>query len=628
MITSLLLMGCEIGTTTPLYDQTGLIIQDTIYLNKVSDFSLNSQGRAEKFYLLQNKPHYNQEITLDVSEINDKDISEIYGEINCNSEIVIKTNDLVPQYKKSKTLDFKIFGSSTLWQLRGLVRSSHAVLHIGKNINHCDLRFRFVTKDQKTILGGMSLINENVKFPFLRQLNLAKENCKYNEDIHSSDVNILFTNSYKNMTCVESVEKIETLEKSESGFQEKVKALLGQNVSQSFIDKADPLADLDFSKAPKLKAIFVASLVYRSDFYGTMISRLLKYHADRGTIVYIITTGYMQSDEDHKRLTDLVRSNGNIRLQEYAYNAVEKGFKTIEGKIAELHRNMHIKMFVTLSDDQENNVVITGGRNIHDGFLFAKKPPYEKYNIISQYAEENHVYWSDFEIKIVSQNLAKSVFTHLLTFWNRETTNQKVSFINQAKANLDVRTLIAQGQEKPIMRHIISIPFNDNMALEQLYVDMIDRSRKSIKLSSPYLRPTDKISQALERAAQRGVDVVIQTRIDLKGDTQAWLYEEMNKTSINDLRDKVKIYEWTKPSILHSKFLLVDGSFGFVGSVNVSRRSFIHDIESGFLIYNQKFIQHMEDIFNQYVQQSRLITQDQKRKPIPSTVLKLVPNLF
>jgi phosphatidylserine/phosphatidylglycerophosphate/cardiolipin synthase-like enzyme len=280
---------------------------------------------------------------------------------------------------------------------------------------------------------------------------------------------------------------------------------------------------------------------------------------------------------------------------------------------------MHIKLFVTLSSTEpENNILVLGGRNIHDGFLYREKPDHSRFPELTQYGadlDENFVHWSDFEIRIKSPQIARSIYSHLLTFWNRDTLTQKLESINlPADGSPLVSGLEVLNSPKPMMRHIISVPFEDDHALEKLFVKMIDGAQSTIQLSSPYLRPTKAITHALERAVLRKVKVTIQTRIDLKGDTQAWLYTEVNKESINNLYAKTQIYEWTKNSILHSKFILVDGRVAFVGSVNLSRRSFIQDIENGFVIHDETFVKKMQTIFEGYTSQSRLITKEQNRK--------------
>jgi phosphatidylserine/phosphatidylglycerophosphate/cardiolipin synthase-like enzyme len=142
---------------------------------------------------------------------------------------------------------------------------------------------------------------------------------------------------------------------------------------------------------------------------------------------------------------------------------------------------------------------------------------------------------------------------------------------------------------------------------------MVDSAQKTIRLSTPYFRPTKLIGEALERAVKRGVDVSLITRIDLSGDTAAIILGEVNKAGINQFLNKIKIYEYTEPNvILHSKLCLIDGKYSFIGSVNLNKRSFVHDTENGIMIYDQDFNQRMNSIMDTYKITSREVTEKQK----------------
>lgn len=435
------------------------------------------------------------------------------------------------------------------------------------------------------------------------------------------------SNAKPQMSCPHPVEKFETLETPESGFFAKTEMLLGQKLPPDFIKNQDPYAPIDFSKAPKLKAIYLSSLVYRSDFYGTVMARLLKYHAEHGALVNVVTTDYMMLDKDRALLEPIAASNPNFRLDEFKYHNPGNILNKAANIVTDKYRDMHIKLFVTLSDEKESdNALIFGGRNIHDGFLFKTAPDHSKYPRLVQYGkgkDDDFVHWNDFEAKVTSKELAKTAAAQLQRFFDRDKKTQ-------AMRPFAVSQPGAKSSEQPegTFRHFISIPYADHHFLEKQYVEMIDSAKKSIKLSSPYLRPTPKILAALKRAAKRGVDVTIQTRVKLEGDTQAWLYEEVNKESINALYKDAKIYEWKENSILHSKFMLVDGKAALMGSVNLSRRSFVQDVENGFVIQSEDITRKMESIFDSYVQKSKLITQPLPRKVRSSVVIKLLENQF
>ncbi len=426
--------------------------------------------------------------------------------------------------------------------------------------------------------------------------------------------------------CPHSAKEFDTLETPESGFNEKFKMLAGEYPPPDFIKNGDPNAPIDLSKMPKLKGVYLSSLVFRGDFYGKVMARLLKAQADQGALVNIVTTDYMLLDKDRKMLDDLTACSPNIKTDKFKYNNPNGVISKATSIITDKYRDMHIKLFVTLSDKNEkDNAVIFGGRNIHDGFLYDKLPDHSRFPDMVQYGpgkDDDFVHWNDFEAKITSKEIAESTAAHLQRFISRDKPTQKMQPFSTDK---NCTPSLVTGKT---FQHFISVPYTDDHELEKQYIKMIDSAKSSIKISSPYLRPPQTILDALDRAAKRGVDVQIQTRVVLKGDTQAELYEEVNKESINALYKTAKIYEWKEDSILHSKFLLVDGERAMMGSVNLSRRSFIQDAENVYLINDASVVNKMTKIFDSYVKKSAQITKPLPRKIIPSLKIKLLENQF
>lgn len=431
---------------------------------------------------------------------------------------------------------------------------------------------------------------------------------------------------WSQLGCSHPIKKFEALETPESGFEAKFEMLMGQKPPKDFIKNGDPFAELDFSKVPKLKAIYVSSLVFRADFYGNVMARLLKYQAEHGALVNVVTTDYMLLKKDRELLEPIAAQNPNFKLDEFKYNNPNGVVSKATNLVTDKFRDMHIKLFVTLSDEKESdNVVIFGGRNIHDGFLYKELPDHSRFPKLVQYGkgkDDDFVHWNDFEAKVTSKELAESTSAHLQRFISRDKKTQSMVPFSDNKG------CTSSTETENTFQHFISVPYADDHALEKQYVKMIDSAQTSIKISSPYLRPTPEITAALERAAKKGIDIQIQTRVELKGDTQAALYEEVNKESINKFYNKAKIYEWKENSILHSKFLLVDGKQAMMGSVNMSRRSFIQDVENGYLINDPSVTKSMEKVFDSYIQKSALITKPLPRKAIPTLVIDALENQF
>lgn len=439
------------------------------------------------------------------------------------------------------------------------------------------------------------------------------------------------TDKFNSMTCVDPAASIVTLEDSMDALRSKVEVLLGRPVSREFLENYDPYAPLDFSQAPKFDSIYISYLVFRADFSGTLISRLLEFHADRGTRVKILVSDVIALPKDRAMFARMTQKHNNIKIQEYRYKR-QKGEK-LRAKFDEFHRTMHVKMLITTSKARpEWNVTYIGGRNIHDGFAFKgppKKPQYPEMVDYSNGNDESFVHWRDFEVLVADFAFTQKAAAHFLTLWNYDVKTLAVRSLNRNQSLPEPASPEIFKGSRPLVRHYMSFPYKDSHSLEYFYADMLDAAEKSVKISTPYFRPTQVLSDALNRAVKRGVDIILVTRLDLEGDTIDWLLSDANKAGVNNFWRKLKIYEYTEPKvILHSKIVLIDGKFSFVGSVNLNKRSFIHDLENGLMVYGAEFTQRMENIFELYLRDSRRITEPLQTSPLKKVILDMFDTEF
>ncbi len=578
-----------------------------------------------KEYFIANRVSQNYSLTLQfISAFNPAIYSADYEKsyefkIQCNEAIIVGKGFSKKQNKSHHIFGNHSQGSSNI-QLQ---------LQITENVSICDIKYDIGNGSWQTI----KLVAEEDHFPILKQLNHLRVECKLpsSKQLLNRRKQFFLTNQFTNMTCPQSFSNYETLINAEDGFNAKVEALIGQKLSHEFIQASNPYAEIDFSKVPQLDAIYLSSLVYRDDFYGNILARLLEYHAQRGIPIRIMVSKILQLKKDSTFFDNIIAKYPNIKYQEYTF--VKGPHDSTIDYLNELHRDVHIKILATIDNKvPENNIIITGGRNIHDGFLYKKKPDHSAYPELVQYGkegDENFVHWKDFEIKLVSPELTKIIYAQLSTVWNRDSKTLEVDSINTNTIDLSLPADLALNPEKGYgIRHFMTIPYRDGRRLEDFYVAMIESADKTIHFSSPYLRPTKKLSDAFERAINRGVKITIQTRIDLSGDTLDWLYTEVNKESINKFKDITSIYEWMGDSILHSKFMIIDQELTFIGSVNISRRSFVHDIESGFIIYGNQFATVMESIFQTYISGSRRVTKYQEIPFFSGIIINIFENEF
>ncbi|MBY0413279.1 MAG: phosphatidylserine/phosphatidylglycerophosphate/cardiolipin synthase family protein, partial [Bdellovibrionales bacterium] len=470
------------------------------------------------------------------------------------------------------------------------------------NMKTCEFKFTSNSDTNKTQYG-FKLYNETEKLNVLSNLvdttdvcALAKGTDKFYE-----------STEFPNMTCPKKYESIEILPEPEDSIHARAKALLGQDLPAGFIDNANPYAELDFSKAPKLDAILVSYLVFRSDFYGTLMGRLLAFHADRGALVRVIMSQVITLDKDKAMYEKLMAKHPNMKFVRYQFDKDQQNGSWID----EFHRTNHVKLFVGYSkSNPKDSFLIVGGRNIHDGFAFKIPPRVEKFPEIVNYVsgDESWAYWRDFEMVIKGQDFIESVVRNYMNFYHMNKDNMvvKLSSVAIQKDDADV------AQEKT-MRHYVSIPFKDEPHLNLFYARMIDSAKKKILISSPYFRPVKEIADALDRAIERGVDITIITRLDLEGDTADFILGAVNKDGVNHFLKKIKVYEYIEPKvILHSKLLMVDEEVSFISSVNLNKRSFYHDMENGVVVNDPRFTVKMGDLYATYLKMSKQLTEIQK----------------
>ncbi len=410
------------------------------------------------------------------------------------------------------------------------------------------------------------------------------------------------------LTCPVAVGAYEMLPIPQQTMESKIEALIGQKVPADFWTAQTPFYKFNMSRAPKFDALFISYLVFRNDFFGRTITELLKWHAQRGTEIYIMNSKVIAVSKDSQMFLDLTAQYPNVHVQEYAYKT--RSGLGLKDMFDQMHRTLHAKMFITYSkSDKKLNRAWIGGRNIHDGFAFEKLPKVNTSEIVDYSKDDSWAFWRDFESIISDQHLVDQIISQYATLWNRDSDTL---FVRDSVLNLKSKKHMSVADidlNKPVARHILTIPYNDNMNLEKFIASMIDSAEKEIIFSTPYFRPTEQLSKAFVRAAQRGVKVKMITRLDLKGDTIDWLLSDVNKAGVNQFLNQIEMYEYTAANeILHSKVFLIDGKMSFFGGVNLNKRSFYHDIENGILTLGTDLNVEMKTVFDTYFAKSKQIT--------------------
>lgn len=131
-------------------------------------------------------------------------------------------------------------------------------------------------------------------------------------------------------------------------------------------------------------------------------------------------------------------------------------------------------------------------------------------------------------------------------------------------------------------------------------VSAINSAEKTIHITNAYFVPDEQLLQALQAAAQRGVDV----RIILPSHTDFWAVFHAGRAHYAELlKAGVKIYERQGP-LLHSKTASIDGVWSCVGSTNLDWRSFLHNNEIDAVVLGDEFSVQMQSMFDKDLSKS------------------------
>lgn len=445
----------------------------------------------------------------------------------------------------------------------------------------------------------LDLIGESATDPAIAALDRRFDICAMPDTAGLDPLQSAFlADRWLSQTCLMDIGTPVLLDSERDGFNAKLAALTGTRLTDADFDAGNPYLPLDFRRAPPLDMIWMSYLDLKADFSGAVLERALRWHAERGVLIRILVSEVLELPQDLAMWERLAAEFPNVQFQLFAWtpdsHASQRDWLDI------WHRVNHVKLFVTLARDPAHSRAILGGRNIHDGFLFDHSLDLSAWPELQQYGEPGELslaYFStyrDFEIEIDNPDAVTTLAAHLATLWHRDEESSLTRPFSLSTT--DTRPL------PPVAaRHFLSVPMVDHGALERYWVDLIDSATRSIQMVTPYLNPTPAIEAALERALARGVRIEIVARIELYGDLGGRLLTELNALFVERWAERIDLFEYDQPDVvLHSKLLIIDGRLSLVSSVNLNRRSFLHDTENGLAILDPAFATRLQGVIADY----------------------------
>ena len=235
----------------------------------------------------------------------------------------------------------------------------------------------------------------------------------------------------------------------------------------------------------------------------------------------------------------------------------------------------------------DGNVGFTGGINLADEYINA----YEK-----------HGHWKDTSILLKGEAVF-NLTVMFLSMWDYlDGTTGKTDYSRYYPTVWDEN---AKGYVQPFADN----PLDDEAVGETVYLNLINKAKRYVYITTPYLILSSEMLTALTSAAKCGVDV----RIITPHIPDKWYVHAVSRSHYQPLIEAgVKIYEYT-PGFIHAKTFVVDDDYAVVGTINLDYRSLYLHFECAVWMYQTPSVAQVRDDFFKTQQISQEITLEERR---------------
>ncbi len=167
-------------------------------------------------------------------------------------------------------------------------------------------------------------------------------------------------------------------------------------------------------------------------------------------------------------------------------------------------------------------------------------------------------------------------------------------------------------KDVPVLAQVVrSSPLQGNDAMYRVFLQAISSARTSILISTPYLLPGEQLTEALLDAVQRGVRVRVLIPSVVKSSGVEFVTQASQREAFGALLDGgVQLHEYS-PALLHTKMMIIDGTWATVGSTNLDNRSMAMNDELNVMFYDRTIAKRLEEIFAADVAYSHKVSREQ-----------------
>lgn len=287
---------------------------------------------------------------------------------------------------------------------------------------------------------------------------------------------------------------------------------------------------------------------------------------------------------------------------DFAEQLESKGIKTVVFNEVKTFRGIimnnrdHRK--ITIIDGR---VAFCGGINLADEYINEK---------------ERFGYWKDNGIMIKGEGIHNFIVM-FLSLWNAYKENEE----DYTKYDVDHSI---KYKDNGYLSCYCDNPLDSDYVGENIYLNIINQSKKYLYISSPYLILDSELQKALILASKRGVDVKI---IVPKIADKKIVYSLSSSFFESLIKNGVEIYTYT-PGFIHSKVFVSDDSVCTVGTFNLDYRSLYLHLECGVYMENVDEIKNVKKDLVKTIAQSHKVTEKEATPSIIKGIWQGLLRLF
>lgn len=206
--------------------------------------------------------------------------------------------------------------------------------------------------------------------------------------------------------------------------------------------------------------------------------------------------------------------------------------------------------------------------------------------------------WEDLTYSVTGP-IVESLNAVFISDWYSETKELLLSEIDSNLPSID------GGQLAQIVPSGPGFETENNLRLINY---LINNAEERIVICSPYFVPESTLLQALTTVAMSNIDVEL--IVCEKGDqflpnmAQRSYYEELLKAG-------VKIRQYPGPTVLHSKFMVIDDCYTFIGSSNMDPRSFALNLEVSTFVVDKELVTELDQVSDDYLAKCKTLRYDE-----------------